>query len=722
MTTEFDLFIDESGNFSENPITRDRQSFDNQLVGILVEAGRLNEGNAEQILTNCYQKANYGTLPQTVHGKRLKPGSSYNKLIDSLISQINQLHLQPVRLTNEERVNYGNPSSNYVNMLAELALRIYHQESKQRDGKIKINFYCASVLISGTRLISNDEYRRSLKTYMAFAAVRLGWTKEISDWKIGKLTRLDARQERRLQICDLLSNASHNQFDKCGERVTKRLKRAFEPYNRTLIVHLFFEKLDLLNEQSFYGAAIQAIAEKAIETANDQATLANIYARLDDLIDILANLPVKNRDIHLNILMVWVEQIVSLERSLELGDTVISWLKKNLSLPLKDKLGEQQKSLSWFEYSLHSWQLRVCNHRGNLYAARTEVKAMEKLIPDLAPQWERVSLMMNGLISHAVHYSDCWEYYEASKSMLSVFKYYHNISSLFVDALPKIFPEKIYSQTEAKALGTWLQNEIHASVFLPHRIALARNISDVCIFQFANPQDKKRQYQYRAQLETVAGEYCSARKFLAKSLDAENNTHQAIATSILALDTVARGFALLHWLRLGTSAYLGNEWDEWSEFSSVLQKSRLLNTSWCQGNEFDRYEYPTIGILRRVALINVIWNRPNSSFGRLRNINPIAQKNIVFGAVQIATYAEVAALQWQTKLSQAQLLLDCSRKERLGLRQLIDLLAAKSKDTFPRFWNLTQIWSKSIEEILQEQISETETRDKLLKIAESVNY
>ena len=730
MTTEFDLFIDESGNFSENPITRDRQSFDNQLVGILAEAGKLNEDNAEQILKHCYQKANYSILPQTVHGKELQPGNSYDKLIDSLVSQISQLHLQPVRLTNEERINYGNPSSNYVNMLAELALRIYHQESTTREGKIKINFYCASVLISGKKFIRNDEYRRSLKTYLAFAAVRLGWTKEVFNWKIGKLETLDARRQRRLQICDLLSNASHNKFDKCGDRVTRRLKRAFEPYNQTLIVHPFFEKLDLLNEQSSYGAAIQAIAEKAIEAANDEATLTNLYARLDGSIDILAGLPIKNRDIHLNILMVWVEQIVSLERSLELGDTVISWLQKNLSLPLKNKLGEQQKSLSWFEYSLHSWQLRVCNHRGNLDAAKAEVEAMEKLIPNLAPQWEQVSLMMNGLISRAVHYSDCWEYYEASKSMLSVFKYYHNISSLFVDALPEIFPEKIYSQIEAKALGTWLQNEIRASVFLPHRIALARDISDVCIFKFANPQDKKRQYQYRAQLETVAGEYCTARKFLAMSLEAENNTHQAIAESIMALEDVALGFALLHWLRLGTSAYLGNKQDEWSNFESVLQSSRLLNTSWCQGNEFKRYEYyPTIGILRRVALINVVWKRPNSAIGRLRNLKNLdaqknlnAQKNIVFDAVQIATYAEVAALQCQTNWSKAQLLLNCSNKERLGLRQLVELLAAKSKDTFPKIWNLTQLWSQSIEEILQGQISDTETRKKLLKIAESVNY
>ena len=550
----------------------------------------------------------------------------------------------------------------------------------------------------------------------------MGWAKEIANWKIGRLELLDARNNRRLQICDLLSNASHKKFKKCGDEVVEKLKRAFEPYDQTLIVHPLFEKIDILNEQSSYGAAIQILAEKAIEATDDKATQAKIGACLERSVGILADLPVKSRDVHLNMLTAWVEQIVSLERSLELGDTIISWLKQNVTLPLKKKLGERQKSISWFEYSLHSWQLRICNHRGNLYSARAEVKAMEKLIPDLAYQWEQVSLMMSGLILHAVHYSDCWEYYEASKLMISVFKYYHNISSLFVDALPEVFPEKIYSQTETKALGTWLQNEIYASAFLPNRITLARNISDVCIAKFANSQDQKRQYQYRAQLETVAGKYRTASKFLAMSLEAKEYTHEAIAQNILAIGGIARGFALLHWLRLGTSAYLANDLDEWCDFSQVLQKSKLLNTSWCQGNEYDKYEYPSIGILRRVALINVIWNRPNSSFNRLRNLNPVMQKNIVFGAVQIATYAEVAALQWDTKLPQARLLVDCSQRDKLGLHQLVALLADKSKGIFPRFWNLTQIWSKSIEAILPEQVSASEVRSRLLEIATSVNY
>ena len=723
MTVKYDLFIDESGNFSENTVSRHHQDFDNQLVGILAPANKLQNSDARRILQLGYQQAGYSCLPDTVHGTRLQSGDRYDRLIDSLVGQIKYYKIQPVRLKNAERINYGDPSSNYVNMLAELALRIYYHEFSQKNTKITINFYCALVAIGGKRKIQIDEYRRSLKNYMAFAAVRLGWATEYRNWKIDRLELLDANHDRRIQICDLLSNASHREA-RCGEQVANKLEAAFNPYNQTLIVHPFFEKLDILNEQCSYGTAIQAMAEQIIKVQNNEdeaATLTKIYDRLKGSIDTLANLPVKNRDIHLNILVGWLEQIIAQERSLELGDAVISWLKENVNLPLEKKL-DGQESLSWFTYSLHSWRLAICNHRGNLYDARAEIEVMEKLLPNLAQQWEQIPLMMGGLIRQAVHYTDSWEYYKASKSMLSVFKYYHDISSLFIDALPEVFPEQVSSQMEAKALGTWLQSEIFASIFLPSRMNLARNISDVCIHKFPNPQDKNRQYQYRAQLETSAGEYQAARKFLAMSIDAKDYSHKAIAESISALNNVARGFALLHWLRLGTSAYLSNNHNEWSKFSRVLQNSKLLNTSWCQGNEFAKHEYPTLGILRRVALINAVLNRPNPALGRLRNLNPTAQKNIVFGAIQIAAYSEVAALQWETKLSEAKLLIDCSQKEKLGLRQLVDILAQKSKDTFPRFWMLTQLWSKSLEDILHQQISKNEVRQKLLEIANSVNY
>ncbi len=229
------------------------------------------------------------------------------------------------------------------------------------------------------------------------------------------------------------------------------------------------------------------------------------------------------------------------------------------------------------------------------------------------------------------------------------------------------------------------------------------------------------EYQYRTQLETIAKNFDLAKKYLAKSLDLSDSSHQAIAQKIITLTKMSQGFALLHWLRLGTTAFLANDSSEWSEFSNALQKSRLLNTDWCHGNQ--SVEYPTYGILRRVALINLIWYRFNTALGRLQNLDPVRNKNIVFGAIQIATYAEIAALQWENHSTKAKLLLNCPEQTSLGMIQLINILSTKSNKTFPRFWQLTQLWSKSIYSILNDTIvSDIEVKRKLLAIGATVNY
>lgn len=722
MGKTFDLYIDESGNFSENELTRQHQNFANQLAGILVPANEFSEVKAEQILRKSYQDANYHNFPtNAVHGCQLAPGYRYDCLINSLVAQIQHKKWQPVRLVNQERVNYGDPVSNYVNMLAELALRIFQQESSEGAERVTINFYCAYVSINGRRTISEDEYRRSLKNYQAFAAVRLGLAAKSSHWKIGRLKLLNANQSRRLQICDLLSNASHNQYQKCGEQTALILKEAFCVYDQTLVRHPLLEKLNLLIDEGFFGLAIRIIAEQAVKEPNNIDTQQKMFQGLDTLIDTLANLSATERDSHLNIVTAWLEQIIRQQRSLDLGYEIILWLRENFEQPLIARLGNRKNSLSWFTYALHCWILTICNHQGNLEQARQEIHAMQKLIPDLAENWELVPLLMRGFVLTAVHHTDCWEYYEVAKSMISVYKYYRDLSSLFIDALPEIFPQKIRSHLEAKALGTWLQSEIHASAFLPHRVSSARNISDACIYKFANIGDKQRQYQYRTQLETIAQEFGEARKYLAMSLGLSECSHQAIAQKITTLTKISQGFALLHWLRLGTTAFLSDDSSEWSEFSSALEQSRLLYTDWCHGKQ--SVEYPTLGILRRVALINIIWSRPDAALGRLRNLNPVGNKNIVFGAIQIATYAEVAALQWQKNLKKAKLLLDCPEPKKLGIRQLIEIISEKSKHNFPRFWQLNQLWYSSIDKIINEAITnEQEVRIKLIEIGTSVNY
>ena len=239
----------------------------------------------------------------------------------------------------------------------------------------------------------------------------------------------------------------------------------------------------------------------------------------------------------------------------------------------------------------------------------------------------------------------------------------------------------------------------------------------MCIEEFTTPGDKAIQHQYRCQLETIAGNFATARDYLAKSINSADSSHDAIADSIFNLADFPQGFALLHWLRLGTISYSTDN-NEWTEFAKALKQSKLLNNPWCMGQQSNNY--PTHGILRRVALIELIQGERNvAAIGRLRNLNPIEQGNFILCIIQCAAYAEAAAWLWDSNNSLAKKTLSCKDKERLGLQQLLEILADKSEDLFPQVYQLTQSWLEVVKEVLA---NDTKVKDKLLKLGKQVSY
>jgi hypothetical protein len=94
---------------------------------------------------------------------------------------------------------------------------------------------------------------------------------------------------------------------------------------------------------------------------------------------------------------------------------------------------------------------------------------------------------------------------------------------------------------------------------------------------------------------------------------------------------------------------------------------------------------------------------------------------MVLGIIQLAAYAEVAALLWNTEPNQARLLLDCKDKDKLGLRQLLEKLSQQSCDLFPAVWDITQSWLAVLTRVL-EQNSSDNIRELLLGLGRTISY
>ena len=427
--TAYDLHLDESGTFTETSTDpaeqaealRQPRRFASQLAGLLVPRGELIPGKAREVLNDALKAA--GLPPQPVHAHDL-PRSSYDTVVSAVIERLRRRDWQPVRLVNRERVRYGDRVATYTHLVAELVLRICQQKAKEGTSRISLRLYAGSVWLYQTPagqdvFLERDKYLERIRGYLGFAAVRRGLALAEAAWRLEDLHIRSGRKDPEIQLCDVLSHASHDDCHPCQEPGTARaLLESFAPYDFSLTFLKLIERVDQQLAGDALGLAMVSLAEEFCgETMKDDLRAA-AGQRLEDVHARLAALGTPARDQHLALMSVWLEQIIEIQRAVELGYRLSNWLRDEVATPVIRMLadGPEARSLDWFAYALSSWTLTAANHRGALSDAQGQMRAMEQLLPTLAGQWEHATLLMRGLIAQGVHLTDCFEHEAASRA------------------------------------------------------------------------------------------------------------------------------------------------------------------------------------------------------------------------------------------------------------------------------------------------------------------
>ncbi|WP_437621520.1 hypothetical protein [Sorangium sp. So ce1151] len=722
---EYDLWFDESGRFTETSTRsgeRDRtQRFPSQLAGLLVRRGSLSPGSAEIVLEEAHRAAKL-RLGEEVHGTEIAQ-ASFEPLMEKLISEIRSRGWQPVRLVNREGVSYGDRVATYTRMVAELILRVLRELSARGEPCVDLRVYGALVVTAkdtsgAPELLSETEYDERIQEALAFVAVRRGVASELSGWRVAGIELLSGRRRRELQICDLISNASHASFKRLGPEVRKALEVAFGPFDQSLVIRELFERVDDLVRELSFGRALMLLAESAIDPA--QPASEGSRQRLGAIVGRLAALGARMRDPELAALVNWLEQVIEHQRSLADGRKLAAFLAQEVEAPLRKRLeaAGSASALDWFTYALHRWTLTANNHLGDLIRAKSAAVKLDQLTSALTHRWEHSPLLIQGMIAQAVHRTDCFAFDDASARMKLVAGYYRELSGLFSAAMPDVFPDRIRSNARGEALGTWLQSEMYAGLRDATRLNVARQLSDEAIAEFATDDDKARQRQYRCHIETLAGVFAAAREFLAQSLGLASTTHDAIGKAIVGLENPhAQGFALLHWLRLGRAAsmFLGAERDD---FLAAVRAWKIFGLRWLTGG-FD--DYPVHGILRQAAGIHAILNAPGDVLGSLTHLRQ-ARAGLVLSTIVLASTVEVAGLLWAKHRKDAERFLDNKDKQRPGALQLLQALGHEARDGVPELWAVFESWEPTIRRVLTGGAVQHDPREVLLGLARVVPY
>jgi hypothetical protein len=445
--------------------------------------------------------------------------------------------------------------------------------------------------------------------------------------------------------------------------------------------------------------------------------------RLTTLLRRLGAMPSPTRDVRLLQVATWTQQQVESRRRGNEGYRYARWFQAVVAELLRETLPEAERpTVDWFDFSLHRLALSAANQRGALADARAESEAMERLIPRLAGHWERADLIMEGLVTQALHYIDSFHFHLAADRMRAVDAFYDRMSSLLSSALPGVFPPRVRSGVRVRALGTLMQAEMYLCLNAPDRLGDARTISDRAIDESPSPAERERQFRFRCQLETYAGQFAEGRRFLARNLGlADDAGHREIAGAIRPDESVRASFSLLHWLRLGTAAFLAGETAESGPFLSALSESRLLLSPWVVEN--GPMDYPAHGIRRQTAVLLAAQGYKGdalSTLGKLARLGHLESGHMGGALVHLAAAMEVAGLLWDEDAAKARLLLDSEEESRPGVRQILDRLSHR----FPREYEIVRhvvgSWPAEIGRVLEDGRAAGAARRELLALARPI--
>ena len=693
--TNYDLYFDESGDFDESSLSptvadRNNRKFASQLAGLLVPRGSLDRHVAEPVVARIYEP----TGVTSRHATDIHDRKDYNAAITTLIDELEQHGWQPVRLVNEEGVRFRDRKSTYLNMIAELVIRVCRAKAADGEREIDIQLIPARWVeekdddTGVIRTLEDSDYVDQLREAMGAQAVWRNLAQESSGWKISAVKVGSGRDWPELQLCDLVSHASHDDFCRIDEPVTSRFRELMGEFNQTLSIPELVEQVKRLILEGSFGRAAVALAGRLSQSDRGGHDGDQLRKQLDQVLDQLADLNDRVRNPQLEILSRHIEQTVELLRSPVRGLDLAEWIRKWVEVPLRERLGrDRESSLDGFSGELSLWALTACNHGGNLASGRTEVIRFREIASRLQAHWEFTPLATRGMIAAAVHHTDCLEFEEAKNSMDKVDRVYGAAMDLFSNELFDL-NEPVRSDLRAQALGTCLQAHTYQLRIEPAAGNEARTLSDRVLGEFDDPTDIGRQQQYRCHLETVLGDLAAARVYLSQSIGASDSSHAAIGSEIARMADAtsgSEGFSLLHWLRIGVGA-VAEDPAELRLFREAISATGLLDTPW--GTE-RLVEYPAHGILRRLAHLAAAeqdFDRAHALLKRFSNqsLSPIAKKQLALGVLQAAAVAEVVAVGLRHDPRFSTRLIESERKDDPGLRRIVTELLGQAPESLTR--------------------------------------
>jgi hypothetical protein len=581
-TGKFELWLDESGNFSKE---NEKTGAPSIVGGILVQVKNDNDKWTSELVKKT--RETYKIIEKYIHGTELR-GTKYGEMAVSLLAESIEHDARLVVFENKERIDIVNSDMTYLNILAEGIIQLFQTLASEYDG-IELSILAANrVKVDGmeerkeTILLKHKEYKERLEEKIALGLARRTLQNQ-SNWKW--TFQLDsAKNNPRLMIADVVC---HSWFVQDGNKFTEETRNMLRNLYQPAFIFSVFE-------QATEGAIRRSLAAGLMGDALFHwldARAANSYSKIEFdypyylqvITKKLAAIPEFAQATQLSTVENQLLSLISIDRDFDRAKQMLELLQDEV-LPTFREYGINAKR---FLFKVYMNLLEIANHRGNVILGFQQITKIRSILEQLAGRWESIDDVLDFMVLEGVHDMNNYDFQGAIRVMNQMQKFIDtSLEFLSISLLEdlSIISDDMKSTIKGKVLGTRLQARMFLIRSDRQQLELARQDSDLALDEFTAQSDVYRQYQYRSQIESEAGEPQEALEWLGKAFQVESNsTHSVkeIMSAIRDASYISSIFGSMHYWNALVSAYrsdsLGLAEEMYQEWVKSGIEQNLLN-------------------------------------------------------------------------------------------------------------------------------------------------
>lgn len=479
MSIELELWLDESGDFESDY----KKHLNPSLVGgVLVKKGDITEETAREMIGKDY-----------VHYNE-EQGSKNIELLE----KIKFANGNFVIFENEERVQIIDGDTTYLNVLAEGIIRLLlHLSAIHGDFKLNILIATRKNTVEGRGIIGETEYEYRLRERIIVGLAKNVLTRK-NKWEY-HIEFDDARTSSLLMLADGV----------CNTYLT-RTSGKFNDNEKQLIRQLYDEQYIF----SFYEHSTEVELKQSLTEGNISKVIFECYLEsnkeikekyLSLALDQLSELDEYGQTLQLRAISTTIETFIKIDRNYQYIRPVLIAMQDDL-LP---KLVEREIDIPFFHLDVILYLYSLYTHEGNIKATEQDHLFMDKLhdVKDIMVKFEYFNMYKLRRAVNQKNMFDIKGSIDDSTKAITVLEEMIELMDVLDDGnITKTKGVQKYV-TLGKAYGTRGQGYtmlIHGDI---NYLEKAVNDFDHALQHFYLERDKERQYIYKSQAFTEAGQF-----------------------------------------------------------------------------------------------------------------------------------------------------------------------------------------------------------------------